>query len=76
MRKWRSWSRFSEYDNAIDSDELSRLAEDNFVSHSMPGPGTHLDVVNAIAQRATTPINIESVSETLADMEISRCSSR
>jgi hypothetical protein len=72
MSKWRFWSRFSEYDNTVDQETLRRLAEDNFVSHSVPAPGTRLDVIHQIAQYAQIPVAIEAVPDFLADDKLIR----
>lgn len=66
------WSRFSEYDNTVDSDTLLRLMQDNVISHTVQAPCTQRDVVEQVAQRAHTPIVIESVSDLLAEPTFSR----
>jgi hypothetical protein len=72
MSTWRFWSRFSEYDNTVDQETLRQLAEDNFVSHTVSAPGTRLDVVFQMAQRAQTPVTVESVPDRLADDKLIR----
>jgi hypothetical protein len=72
MNGWRLWTRFSEYDNSVDPETLRRLAEDNFVSHSVSAPGTRLDVVHQMTQHAQTPLAIESIPDYLADDKLIR----
>jgi hypothetical protein len=72
MSNWRSWSRFSEYDNTVDQETLRRLAEDNWVSHSVSAPGTQRDVVEQMAKHAQVPVAIESVPHELAEGKLIR----
>ena len=68
---FRRWSRFIHH-KGIDMQRVRKLAENNFVSASLPAPCTNRDIVENIATRAHTPFPIESLADELSGITFVR----
>ena len=68
----RLWQRFSNYDNTVDESTLGNLIHNNFVSLSAPGPCTHREIVERVAEGCNIRIQVQSLSDCLAQTVLPR----